>query len=175
LWLLINLFVDPLVDGLGVGEDTFGEPEGKFLLSALNAVRSMADIATNVNAEVTTDGSGKRGQRVGLSEDLTAGLDGILTGEAEAHNGAARHKGNKAREEGLSSEISVVLLKELLGGGSELGGTELVSTFLEAGNNLTNLRNQETSDKRLINAALYKSTLDTVGLNHNVGAFHILW
>lgn len=175
MWLPINLFVDPLVNYLGVGEDTFGEPEGNFLVGALNAVRSMADIAANINAKVTTDGSGKGGQGVGLTEDLAGGLDNILAGEAEAHDWATRHKGNEAGEEGLSGEVRVVLLEELLGGGSELGSTELVSTLLEAGNNLANLRNQSVSANPLINDELYESTLDTVGLNHNVGAFHVLW
>lgn len=100
----------------------------------------MADITANINTKVTTDGSGKGSQGVGLTEDLATSLDGILTGKAEAHDGAAGHEGNETGEEGLSGEVSVVLLEVLLGGGGELGAQELVSTLLEAGHNLTNLQ-----------------------------------
>lgn len=137
--LEINLLVDPLVDDLGVGKDTLGEPKGNLLLSALNTVGSMADVTTNINTKVTTDSSGKGSQGVSLTEDLTTSLDGILTSEAEAHDGAAGHEGDETGEEGLTSEVSVVLLEVFLGGGGELGAQELVSTLLEAGHNLTNL------------------------------------
>lgn len=46
--------------------------------------------------------------------------------------------GNKTLEEGLSGEVSVVLLEELLAGGGELHGNELEATVLEAGDDGAN-------------------------------------
>lgn len=40
--------------------------------------------------------------------------------------------GDETLEEGLASEVSVVLLEVLLGGGGELHGNELEATVLEA-------------------------------------------
>lgn len=134
-----DLLVDPGVDGLVVGKDTLGEPESNLLLSTLDTVRSMANVTANINAKVTTDGSGEGGKRVGLSEDLATSLDGILAGEDHAEDGAAGHEGDEAVEEALAGEVRVVGLEVLLGGGSELGGEELVATLLETGKNLTNL------------------------------------
>lgn len=46
------------------------------------------------NGEVTTDGAGLRGERVGGTEDLAAGLDGVTALPDHGANGAAAHVGN---------------------------------------------------------------------------------
>lgn len=66
LWLL----VDP-VEGSGlVAEDlTLLEPEGNLLLGVLDAVGAVADVAADIDGEVTTDGAGGGSQRVGGTEE----------------------------------------------------------------------------------------------------------
>ena len=43
----------------------FREPKSDLLLSVLNRVRSVTDVTSDVNAEVTTDGTAKRISRLG--------------------------------------------------------------------------------------------------------------
>lgn len=45
------------------------EPKGNLFLGILNAVGAVADVATNVDGEVTTDGAGGGSQRVGGAEE----------------------------------------------------------------------------------------------------------
>jgi hypothetical protein len=70
--LRANLFllVDPaesvelvVLDLLG------GEPEGNLLLGVLDAVGAVADVAADIDGEVTTDGAGGGGKGVGGTED----------------------------------------------------------------------------------------------------------
>ena len=82
---------------------------------------------------VTTDGAWLRGEGVGGTEDLAAGLDGVTALPDHGADGSAAHVGNQSREEGLLGEIGIVLLKVLLGGGGELDGGKLEATGLEAG------------------------------------------
>lgn len=42
------------------GVHAFGEPKGDLLLGVLNRVTSVADVASNVDAEVAADGAGGR-------------------------------------------------------------------------------------------------------------------
>lgn len=50
------------------GLDTTGEPQSDFLLGVLNRVRTVTDVTSNFDTEITTDGTRGRGQRVGLTE-----------------------------------------------------------------------------------------------------------
>jgi hypothetical protein len=84
------------------------------------------------DGEVTTDGAGLGGKRVGGTEDLAAGLDGVTALPDHGADGAAAHVGNESREEGLLGEVFVVLLEVLLGGRGELDGGKLEATALEA-------------------------------------------
>ena len=64
------LFVDPVELGRFVAGNLLGlEPQGDLLLSVLNAVGAVADIAADVNGIVTSDGAGRRGKRVGGTKD----------------------------------------------------------------------------------------------------------
>ena len=75
--------------GLPLSEITFlGEPEGDFLLSTLNGIRSVTDIAANVDGVVSTDGAWERCERVGLTEHLSALFDDILAFPNHGDNGA---------------------------------------------------------------------------------------
>ena len=73
-------------------EDLGGsEPEADLLLGGLDGVGAVADVAANVDGEVTTDGTGGGGQGVGGTEDGTAGLDDVLTLPDHGADGAAQH------------------------------------------------------------------------------------
>lgn len=75
-----DLLVDELLHDAGVGDDTVGEPEGDLLLGALDGVGTVAEVAADINAEVTADGAGEGGEGVGLTEEDTARLDNTLSG-----------------------------------------------------------------------------------------------
>lgn len=92
----------------------------------------MADVATNINGKVTSDGTRGRLKRVGGSKDSTSLLDNILTLPDGSKNGAGAHVGQKSSKEGLLLEIGVVVSKKSLRGGAKLDSNKLISTLLEA-------------------------------------------
>lgn len=66
LWLLI----DPVELSRFVASDLFGlEPQGNLLLSVLDAVGAVADVAADIDGIVTTDSTRSRGKRVGGTKD----------------------------------------------------------------------------------------------------------
>ena len=68
-WLL----VDPvMLSGLPALNFPWLEPQGNLLLCTLDAIGTVADVATDVNGIVTTNGTRGRGKRVGGTKD---GLD----------------------------------------------------------------------------------------------------
>ena len=112
----------------------------------------MADVATNIDSKVTTDGTGSRVERVGSTKKNTTGLDGVLTLENDADNGTGSHVLDKTGEELLALKVLVVLLEVLLRGVDHLESGDLVTAVFETTNDLTD------------NAALH-----AVGLDHDVG------
>jgi len=66
LWLLI----DPVELGSLVAVDLIGlEPQSDLLLGVLDAVGTVADVATNINGIITTDGARSGSKRVGGTKD----------------------------------------------------------------------------------------------------------
>ena len=66
----LSLLIDPVELSRLVGLNLLRlEPESNLLLSALNAIGAVADVAANINSIVTTDGARGRGKRVGGTED----------------------------------------------------------------------------------------------------------
>jgi hypothetical protein len=55
------------------------EPESELTGSRGGGVGTMDDVTSNVDTEVTTNGAGGRGQRVGDTNHETGGLDDTLT------------------------------------------------------------------------------------------------
>jgi len=147
------LLVDPGAGVVVIGVDTIGEPELDLVLGGLDGIGAMADVAADVDAIITTDGAGERGGGVGLAEHDAASLDGVEALPDHAADGAGRHVLNQTGEELLFLQVSVVLLQVLDGGGLELQGLELEALLFEALDDLAN-----------------EATLDTVGLDHDVGA-----
>jgi len=85
-----------LVDPVGLGELpgvelVLLEPEIDLLLGVLDGVGTVADVATDVNGEVATDGAGGGGSGVGGTEEGTAGLDGITALPDHGADGARVH------------------------------------------------------------------------------------
>lgn len=139
------------------------EPEGDLLLGVLDGVGAVADVASDVKSEVTTDGARGRGEGVGGTEKGAAGLDGVLTLPDGGNDRARHHVLEQAREEGLLLQVTVVVAEEVLAGLSHLESDELEATVLETTEDLGD-----------------ESTLDTVGLNHDesllsVRHFEIVW
>lgn len=61
------------------------------LLGVLDAVGAVADIAADSEGVVAADGAGGGGERVGGTEDSTAGLDGIEALPDHGDDGAGVH------------------------------------------------------------------------------------
>jgi len=81
-----------------------------------------------------------------------ASLDGVTALPDHGADGARVHVLNEASEEGLASEVLVVLLEVLLAGSGELDGDKLEATVLEARQDGAN-----------------QATLDAIGLDSNEG------
>jgi len=151
------LLVDPVVASLLPALDlALVKPQCNLLLSGLNGVRAVADVATDIDGEVTTDSAGGRGQGVGGTEDDATSLHDITALPYHGGDGAATHVGNKTLEERLLAEVGVVVLKVLLGGSDKLDCDQLEASLLEAADDLTN-----------------ESTLDTVGLDSDEAASNV--
>jgi len=112
----------------------------------------MAHVTSNIDGEVSTDGTGLGGKRVGGTEEGTTSLDGITAFPDHGTDGSATHILDESREERLAGEILVVLLKVLLARSHQLDGSELVATVLESSDNRAD-----------------ESTLDAIRLNGNEG------
>ncbi len=66
----LSLLVDPVkLGGLPADEVLLLEPESNLLLGVLDGVGAVADVAADVDGEVTTDGARGGGKGVGGTED----------------------------------------------------------------------------------------------------------
>ena len=142
---------------VGPGVDLLrGEPESNLGLGALDGVRTVADVAADVDAEVTTDGARGGVSGVGGTEHDAASLDGVEAFPDHAADGTHEHVVDEALEELLAGEVGVVLLEVGAAGGDELHGDELETLVFEALDDLAD-----------------EATLDAVGLDHDVGALGV--
>lgn len=106
-----------------------GEPKTDLVLGRLDRVGTVADVTTNVDGVLETDGTRSRVRGLGRTEDGTTGLDDITTLPDHGDHGARVHVLDQSREEGLLLEVSVVLLEVLLARGDHLEGDELRTTI----------------------------------------------
>merc|ERR1719184_371798 len=149
----IDLLVDPVLLGGGpVTELLRFEPEGDLVVGGLNSIGAMADVAPDMDGEVSPDGSGEGSSRVGFTKHNTTSLHCVQTLPNHGADRAAGHVGDKATEESLAGKVSVVLLQVLHGGLHHLHRDQLETLLLKARDNLAN-----------------KATLDAVGLDHDEG------
>ena len=94
-------FIDPVVlSRLPALDLLLIEPQSNFLLGGLHSIGAMADVAADIDGEVTTDGAWCGGERVGGTEESAAGLDDVFALPDHGADGAAAH---------VYSSISIVL------------------------------------------------------------------
>merc|ERR1719186_458972 len=149
----IDLLVDPVLLGGGpVTELLRLEPEGNLVVGRLNSIGAMADVAPNMDGEVSPDGSREGSGRVRLTKHNTTSLHCVQTLPNHGTDRAASHVGDESTEESLAGEVSVVLLQVLHGGLHHFHGNQLEPLLLKERDNLAN-----------------QATLDTIGLDHDEG------
>lgn len=74
----------------------------------------MDDVAADLDAEISADGSWERVSWVGGTEHLAAGLDGVQTLPDHGDDWAGAHVLHQSLEERAGSQISVVLFQKFL-------------------------------------------------------------
>jgi len=113
----------------------------------------MADVSTNIDAEITADSAwlGVGGLR--STEHLSTSLDRVVTFPDHGTDRPRAHVLNEASEESLLRKISIVLFHVLLAGTAELHGDKFETLLLEALDDLSN-----------------EATLDAIGLDHDESA-----
>ncbi len=85
------LLVDPVLGvGFPVQDFSLFEPESNFLLGVFDRVTSMADVASDLDAEISSDSSRGGFKRVGGSEHLASGGDGLLSFPNHADDRSAK-------------------------------------------------------------------------------------
>ena len=145
----IYLLVKPVLGmRLPVEDLSLLEPERNLLLGILNRVRSVANVAADLNAEISTDSSGGRFQGVGSTEHLPSSGNSLLALPNHGNDRAAQHIISKLGKERLVHKVAVVGLKKLLAGHTSLHGAQLVAFRLESGDDVAD-----------------NTTLDTIGLD----------
>jgi len=133
-WLVINNFL-------------LLEPQTDLLLGRLDRVGPMADIATDINGIITTNGTGSGLQRVGGSKNDTTLLDNVLAFPNSGQNRAGLHVFQQTREERLLLKIGIMFTEQLFRGIGEFNGNQFVTTLFESTQNRG-----------------HKSSVDSVGL-----------
>ena len=132
------------------------EPHGNFSFGRFHSIGTVADVASNVEAKVTTNGTGGTFEGHGFTQHDAAGLDGVKAFPHHAADGSRGHVFNESREKFLGFEVGVVIFQTFFGRGLQFKGLQFETTLFEALDDLAN-----------------KTTLDTVGFDHDVGAFFI--
>lgn len=109
-------FVNPFVPGWGPADNLLlTEPQGNFLVGRFNGVRSVDDVTSNLNAQISSDGSWGGVGWVGFTEQNAAGFDDVQTFPHHRYDWAAVHVADQRREEGPVGQIGVVLLQQFFG------------------------------------------------------------
>lgn len=101
-------------DGVVLGQLLILEPEANLLLGRVHGVGAMANIAANLDAKVSPDGSGQGGGRVGLAQHHAAGLDHVQALPHHGDHGSGAHVLDETGEKWLAGEVGVVLLQKIL-------------------------------------------------------------
>merc|ERR1719318_1928795 len=81
------------------------------MVGRLNGIGAMADVAPDMDGEVSPDGARKRSSGVGLTKHNTTSLHCVQTLPNHGADRAAGHVGDQTAEESLAGEVSVVLLQ----------------------------------------------------------------
>lgn len=127
--------------------DTLWEPVSNFLVGGIDRIRSVADVAANFNAQITTNGSRITVGRHGGTKHLASSSDGTLSFPDHGADRSRTHVRNEAREKLLVLQVNVVLFHVLLAGFGQLHGSKLESLGFKSLDDFSN-----------------ESSLDTIGL-----------
>lgn len=144
----VGLLVDPRLLATFPFRKTLGEPVSDFLVGGFDRVTSVADVTSDLDAEISTDGSHGAIGGHGSTEHLASLNAGILSLPNHSNDGSRSHVFDQSGEELFSLKIFVVGFHVFLAGLRQLHGNQLVSLLLEAFDNFTD-----------------KSTLDAIRLD----------
>lgn len=86
------------------------------MVGGLDGVGTVADVAADLDAEVSADGSGKGVLGVGLAQHDATGLDGIESLPDHGADGTGGHVLDETGEERLAAQVGVVLPQVVLAG-----------------------------------------------------------
>ena len=114
----------------------------------------MNDIAADVDSQIAADGAGLCFKGLGGTDQLAGARNDAVTFPDHGHHRAGGDELNKTSKKRTLLMDAVVLLCQLTAGGQLLEAHQLETLALETPQNLT-----------------YKSTLNTIGLNGDKGAF----
>jgi len=91
----------------------------------------VTDVTSNLNAEITSDGSRGRVSWVGGSQHHSSSLDSIETLPNHGEDWTTSHVFDQTTKERLGGEVSIVVLEVVLRGLHELHGHQLEAFVLE--------------------------------------------
>ena len=117
------------------------------MLGRVDRVTSVANVASDFNAEISTNSSHSTFGRHGGTEHLASLQNNVLSFPNHSTDRSGCHVRNKTREELLALQVSVVVFHMFLAGLGELHGNKLVTLLFETLDDFTN-----------------ESTLDAIGL-----------
>ncbi len=131
---------DPLLIHSGVVAQLLrGEPVGDLGLGRLGSVGSVDDVASNLHAQVATDGSGGGVKGVGGAHKEASALDAVGALPHHGHDGAGGEELHQAAEEGLVGQVGIVRSGLLLSGVHQLHANQLPALGLETLDDLAHL------------------------------------
>src|SRR4051812_18458704 len=107
-----------------------GKENLDFPLGRLFGVRGMDQIFPNDGAEIATDGTGRRGDRIGRAGQRPDALDHALTLDDQRHGRPGGHEFDQGLVEGLADMLGVVLLQQLTAQPAQLQGGDRPARFL---------------------------------------------
>jgi len=149
--------VDESVAGGRPADELLGpEPEGDFLLGGLDRVRTVDDVAPEVEAEVAADRTRQRRLRIGFAHHHSACLGRVLSLPDHRDDWAGRHEVAETVVKWFILEIDVVLFQVFFGTLHELHGDELESPLFESLNDVAD-----------------QTALDAVGFHHDEGTLRV--
>mmetsp|Transcript_9608 Transcript_9608/g.26139 ORF Transcript_9608/g.26139 Transcript_9608/m.26139 type:complete len:243 (+) Transcript_9608:1254-1982(+) len=173
--------VDVSINSLTPVVDTLWEPHLELVSSGLRRVASVADVASQVDGEVSADAAWLGGQWLGLAEHLASLTDDVLALPAHADDWSAAEELGEAWVERLLGQVGIVGLGHFQGWPDHLQADELVSALFETGDDITDdsalhtVRLDSKEGALLVGACLsvdWKGVLtegDVVGLLHEPG------
>ena len=115
-----------------------GEPEVDLVLGRVGTITAVADVATYINAQVTTDGARKRVGRVGGAKKSATAFDGTFSLPHHSADGSTAEVAAESSKEFFAGKIGVVTLSLFQSRGHHFHGDKFETFSLEAADNVTN-------------------------------------